>query len=70
MPTFSSEEINLMCLYETGTCVGLIQELTDMMQYLGPDEMDLKRLAESVITKLNGMTEEDYAQMTAALALD
>ena len=61
MPDFSEEEITLMCLYHTGTRQGLIRELNDMLHYLAVDEMELRRMTESVLQKLDGMTDNQYA---------
>ena len=34
MKTFTSNEMNLMCLYNSGTRLELIENLTDIMGYL------------------------------------
>ena len=65
MPDFNEEEITLMCLYHTGTRQGLIRELNEMLPYLAVDEMDLRRMMESVLQKLGGMTDRQYATFCA-----
>jgi hypothetical protein len=35
---FTNDEVNLMCIYNTGTREGLIAELTHMRGYLGAEE--------------------------------
>ena len=36
MNNFTFEEINLMCIYNTGSRTGLIEALTEMRGYLTP----------------------------------
>ena len=60
---FTIEEINLICIYDTGTRTGLIGALTDMIGYLQDDEEELRALAESVISQMRAMTDEEYAQI-------
>ena len=44
MKTFTSEERNLMYLYNSGTRLELIDNLTDMRSYLQADETELLTL--------------------------
>ena len=44
MSNFTFDEINLMCIYNTGTRAGLMQALTDMRGQLEPDEAELLEL--------------------------
>ena len=60
MTQFSTEEINLICLYDPGNRKGTIYELRDMMHYLMPDETDLMKLTQGVIAKLENMTDEEF----------
>ena len=46
---FNHEELMLMMLYNTGTRLGLVQELRLMQCYLMPDETALRELSENVI---------------------
>lgn len=57
---FSNDEMNLMCIYDTGTRTGLIKALTEMRGELGADEAELRRLTDSTIEKLSAMTDEEY----------
>ena len=57
---FSKDEMNLMCIYDTGTRTGLIKALSEMRGELGADEADLRRLTDSTIEKLSAMTDEEY----------
>ena len=60
---FNHEELMLMMLYNTGTRLGLIQELLLMQCYLMPDETALRELSEGVIEKLKLMTDADFAEV-------
>ena len=64
MPHFTIQELNLICIYDTGTRSGLIAELNNMTAYLTPEETELKSLADSVMGKLGKMTNEEYASLT------
>ncbi|QNK40740.1 transposon-transfer assisting family protein [Caproicibacter fermentans] len=60
---FTNDEINLMCIYNTGTREGLIAELTQMRGYLGAEETELLALTDSALGKLRGMSDEEYAAL-------
>ncbi|HPF54632.1 MAG TPA: transposon-transfer assisting family protein [Clostridia bacterium] len=61
MNTFTNDEINLMCIYNTGTKDGLMDALTAMREYLEPEESELRDLTDSVLEKLEVISEEDFA---------
>ena len=63
MSDFTFDEINLMCIYNTGTRIGLMQTLTDMRKHLEADETELLALTDSVLAKLVTLTDEAYAGM-------
>lgn len=60
---FDHEELMLMMLYNTGTRLGLVQELRLMQCYLMPDETALRELSENVIDKLKLLTDEQFAEI-------
>ena len=60
---FNHEELLLMMLYNTGTRLGLVQELRLMQCYLMPDETALRELSENVIDKLKLLTDEQFAEI-------
>lgn len=64
---FTIEEINLMCIYDTGTRQGLMNALKAMLGDLLPEEAELRQLTENVLARLNGMTDDEYAQMQDSL---
>ena len=67
MTEFTIEEINLMCIYDTGTRQGLMDVLKAMYSDLLPEEAELRQLTENVLARLNGMTDDEYAQMQESL---
>ena len=60
---FTNDEINLMCIYNTGTREGLIAELTQMRGYLGAEEKELLALTDSALEKLRNMSDAEYAEL-------
>lgn len=64
---FTIEEINLMCIYDTGMRQGLMDALKAMYSDLLPEEAELRQLTENVLARLNGMTDDEYAQMQESL---
>ncbi len=60
---FTNDEINLMCIYNTGTREGLIAELTQMRGYLGAEETELLALTDSALEKLRNMSDAEYAAL-------
>ena len=59
---FNAEELMLMMLYNTGSRLGLMQELRLMQCYLMPDETAMRELSEGVIEKLKLMTDAQFAE--------
>ena len=49
MGHFTFEEMNLMCIYNTGTRAGLMESLTEMRGYLSPEETELMELTDSAL---------------------
>ena len=60
MMNFTNDELNLMCIYDTGTRTGLIEALTTMREQLEEDETELIQMTDSAIRKLNAMSDADY----------
>lgn len=67
---FTHDEMNLMCIYNTGTRAGLIDELTAMSAHLEPDETELAELTRSVTEKLRAMSDEEYVAIAEMLVPD
>ena len=63
MGTFTFEETNLLCIYNTGSRTGLIEALIEMRGELSPEETELRELTESALSKLQAMTDEEFAKL-------
>ena len=58
------EEQQLMALYNSaGTRAGLIAELIEMQSYLSDEDVELRRLTDSALSKLEAMTDEEFAAL-------
>ena len=60
---FTNDEMNLMCIYDTGNRTGLINALSEMRKELDADEAALRELTDSVLNKLSAIPDEDYAKL-------
>ena len=60
---FTNDEMNLMCIYDTGSRTGLMNALSEMRKELSTDEVELRELTDSTLNKLAAMSDEDYAYM-------
>ena len=63
MMNFSNDEMNLMCIYDTGDRMGLINALFEMRKELGVDESELRALTDSTIEKHSSMSDSDYEKL-------
>lgn len=70
MSKFTVEEINLICIYNTGSREGLISELSKMQTHLQKDETELLGLTYSVIDKLNAMKDDEFEDIIVELVAD
>ena len=63
MMDFTNDEMNLMCIYDTGNRTGLINALSEMRKELSTDEIELRELTDSTLNKLSAMSDEEYAKL-------
>mgnify|MGYP001078444935 FL=1 len=63
MMDFTNDEMNLMCIYDTGSRTGLINALSEMRKELDADEVALRELTDSVLNKLYAIPDEDYEKL-------
>ena len=63
MDRFSIEELNLMCIYDTGTRSGLIAGLEKIALGLAPDDAELSELIQSALKKLTAMSDQEYGEL-------
>jgi predicted N-formylglutamate amidohydrolase len=60
MGNFTFDELNLMCIYNTGTRQGVIDALTEMREHLEADETELRGLTDSLLQKLQHISDAEY----------
>ena len=63
MGNFTFEEMNLMCIYNTGSRTGLIETLTEMRGELSPEEAELRELTDSALGKLQAMSDTEFSEL-------
>ena len=63
MGNFTFEEINLMCIYNTGSRMGLIESLNEMRGELSAEETELMELTDSTLRKLQAMTDDEFLEL-------
>ena len=63
MDRFSIEELNLMCIYDTGTRAGLITGLEKIALELAPEEAELSDMIQSALMTRTAMSDEDYGEL-------
>ena len=63
MDRFSIEELNLMCIYDTGTRSGLIAGLEKIALELAPEEAELAELIQSTLKKLTTMSDQEHGEL-------
>ena len=63
MMDFTNDEMNLMCIYDTGSRTGLINAISEMRKELDADETALRELTDSVLNKLSAIPDEDYEKL-------
>ena len=63
MGNFTFEEMNLMCIYNTGSRAGLIDSLREVRGELSPEETELRELTDSALGKLQAMSDAEFAEL-------
>lgn len=61
---FTTEEINFICVYDTGSKGRLLTGIRESLPYLL--EPELKELAQGVIARLEVMTDREFAALVLA----
>lgn len=60
---FTNDEMNLMCIFDTGNRQGLLKALSDMRKELAAGEMELCELTDSTLSKLSAMSDDEYMEL-------
>ena len=63
MGNFTFEEMNLLCIYNTGSRTGLIDALTEMRGELSPEEIERREMTDSALGKLQAMSDAEFAEL-------
>lgn len=58
--TFTVEETNLLSIYHEGGKAQLIENMTAALPYM---DADMRELAERTLSKVNALTDEEYAEL-------
>ena len=63
MMNLTHDEMNLLCIYQSNTRRETINAITYMQQYLEPDETELAELSNSLLAKLEQMSDEEFDEL-------
>lgn len=63
MNELTHDELNLLCIYSNGNRTDAILRLQDMKKYLESDECELLDMTNSVLRKLDTMTDAEYREL-------
>ena len=63
MDRFSIEELNLLCIYDTGTRSGLMEGLEKIILELSAEDTELAELVQSALKKLAAMSDQEYGEL-------
>ncbi len=63
MTNLTHDEMNLLCIYQKNTRIGTMDAITVMRQYLEQDETELLEMSDSLLTKLEQMSDEEFDEM-------
>ena len=53
---FTNDEMNLMCIYNTGSRESLMWELREMRGYIGADQPELLAMTDSALTEIHPLS--------------
>ena len=63
MNNFTNDEMNLMCIYNTGSRTGLMEALTEMRGCIGADQLELLTMTDSTLQKLEKISNAEFAEL-------
>ncbi len=61
--TFTHDEMNLLCIYRKNTRVGTMDSIVVMQKHLKKDETELKAMSDSLLDKLEQMSDEEFSEL-------
>lgn len=60
---FTNDEMNLMCIYNTGSRESVMRELREMRGYIGADQPELLAMTDSALQKLENISDEEFTKL-------
>ncbi|MBR3819333.1 MAG: transposon-transfer assisting family protein [Clostridia bacterium] len=63
MTAVTYDEQQLIAIHNAGTITDTISALKEMREYISEEETELKAITDSAISRLEEMTDEEYAQL-------
>ena len=60
---FTNDEMNLMCIYNTGSRESLMREPREMRGYIGADQPELLAMTDSALQKLGKISDEEFTKL-------
>jgi len=60
--SFTVEQENLLCIYDTSTRTACIAEITDAIPHF--DDPEMREIAESTLAVLHSMTDEEFSEQS------
>ena len=60
---FTNDEMNLMCIYNTGSRESLMRELREMRGYIRADQPELLAMTDSALQKLENISDEEFTKL-------
>ncbi len=63
MTAVTYDEQQLIAIHNAGTRTETVSALKEMREYISAEETELKAITDSAISRLEEMTDEEYAQL-------
>ncbi len=63
MTNLTHDEMNLLCIYQKNTRIGTMDSITVMQQYLEQDETELLEMSDSLLDKLEQISDEEFDEL-------
>ena len=60
---FTNDEMNLMCIYNTGSRESLMRELREMRGYIGADQPERLEMTDSALQKLGKISDVVFTKL-------
>ena len=63
MTAVTYDEQQLIAIHNAGSRTETVSDLKEMREYISAEETELKAITDSAISRLEEMTDEEYAQL-------